>query len=107
MSGAEETDNPIPQTVKPMEKENEDDVSGDLFDPGRGGLDHRVKTVWWMWPKKMYYRYKLMTGVYMLGPGEEAFLHFFFFLGAYFIVTYGIQFYTDMSRSGYIEQEGK
>lgn len=106
MSGTGDDDDPIPVTKEVTEKEGMDDESEELYDPGRGYLDHRVKTPWWLWPKKMYYRYKLMTGVYMLGPGEETFLHFFFFLGAYFIVTYGIQFYTEMRSSGFIEQEG-
>ena len=34
--------------------------------------------------RKCYYRYTLMTGVYMLDPMEQNLLHFFMLLGAFF-----------------------
>ena len=50
----------------------------------------------------LYYRYTIMTGVYMLDPMEVAFLHFFFVLGAYFVIAYTIQFSDQM---GLIDHE--
>ena len=99
-------DDPLPaiSSVRGAEKEAKSDSDTDLYDPGRGSPDHRSRTQWWAWPKKMYYRYKLSTGVYMLGPGEELILHFFFLLGVYFIVTYGLQFYSEMSKGGYLDE---
>ena len=93
---------PAPAANSTIENHNDDMV--DLFDPGSGSPNHREKDSWLRWPKKQYYRYKLMTGVYMLGPAEETVLHFFFFLGAYFIVTYGLHFYSDLYKGGYIEE---
>ena len=37
---------------------------------------------------RMYYRYTVMTGVYMLGTVETGILHLAFLLGAYFLYTY-------------------
>jgi hypothetical protein len=37
------------------------------------------------WIRLVYYRYTLMTGVYMLDPLEQNFLHFFMILGAFFL----------------------
>ena len=82
------SDNPLPPVGKGG-VQGEDD---DLYNPGRGGPEEGA---WFRWPRQMYYRYKLMTGVYMLGPAEEVILHFFFLLGAYFSVSYGLEFYSN------------
>lgn len=44
-----------------------------------------------------YYRYTLMTGVYMLDPMEQYFLHFFMILGAFFTLRYTYAFYVAMA----------
>ena len=80
---------------------NENGDDEDMYDPGRGSPDYRKKPGLFSFVNTMYFRYKVMTGVYMLGPGEEMILHFFFILGAYFTVTYGIQFWYDMGQAGY------
>lgn len=48
------------------------------------------------WPIKCYYRYTVMTGIYMLGAAETGFLHFFYVLGAYFLYKYVWSFLRDM-----------
>jgi len=50
----------------------------------------------------MYYRYTLMTGVYMLDGVEQAFLHFFILLGMFFVVKYSYGFFLAMQSKGYI-----
>ena len=50
----------------------------------------------------MYYRYTLMTGVYMLDGIEQAFLHFFILLGMFFVVKYSYGFFLAMQSRGYI-----
>ena len=46
--------------------------------------------------RKCYYRYTLMTGVYMLDPMEQNLLHFFMLLGAFFTMRYSYAFYVAM-----------
>lgn len=46
----------------------------------------------WNLIKKQYYRYTLMTGVYMLEPFESAILHLAYLLGAYFLYKYTLSF---------------
>jgi hypothetical protein len=89
MAETSTSDDPLPAGTAKGEAGGEDE---DLYDPGRNGPPPGA---WFRWPRQMYYRYKLMTGVYMLGPAEEVILHFFFFLGAYFSITYGMQFYSE------------
>jgi len=50
----------------------------------------------------MYYRYTLMTGVYMLDGIEQAFLHFFILLGMFFVVKYSYGFFLAMQSRGYL-----
>jgi hypothetical protein len=50
----------------------------------------------------MYYRYTLMTGVYMLDGIEQAFLHFFILLGMFFVAKYSYGFFLAMQGRGYI-----
>ena len=50
----------------------------------------------------MYYRYTLMTGVYMLDGIEQAFLHFFILLGMFFVAKYSYGFFLAMQSRGYI-----
>jgi len=83
-------DDPLPKDSNKIDSQNNSD--DDLYDPGRGAP---APGVWFRAPRELYYRYKLMTGVYMLGQTEEIILHFFFFLGMYFSVTYGLQFYSE------------
>ena len=61
---------------------------------GRSGLFGYLRT--------LYYRYTLMTGVYMLDSVEQNFLHFFMLLGAVFLVKYTYAFLQAMSAQGYI-----
>ena len=89
MAEVTNSDDRLPATLGKGSTSDEDD---DLYNPGREGPPPGA---WFQWPRQMYYRYKLMTGVYMLGPAEEAILHFFFILGAYFSVSYGMQFYSE------------
>ena len=84
MAEATSSDDRLPETSGKRGASGEDD---DIYNPGREGPQPGAL---FQWPRQLYYRYKLMTGVYMLGPAEEAILHFFFFLGAYFSVTYGM-----------------
>jgi hypothetical protein len=50
----------------------------------------------------MYYRYTLMTGVYMLDGIEQAFLHFFIILGLFFLMKYSYSFYLALKSGGFI-----
>lgn len=38
--------------------------------------------------KKLYHRYSVMTGTYMLEPIEAAILHLAYFIGIYFLIRY-------------------
>lgn len=50
----------------------------------------------------LYYRYTLMTGVYMLDRVERWTLHFLVFLGAVFLLKYAFGFYLAARSSGYL-----
>ena len=65
-----------------------------VLDVSEGGIFRLVK----MW----YYRYTLMTGVYMLDRVERWFLHFFIVLGVIFLAKYSFNFYLAMSERGYL-----
>lgn len=45
---------------------------------------------------RLYYRYTVMTGIYMLGPVETGLLHFAYILGIYFLYTYVWTFIRDL-----------
>lgn len=47
---------------------------------------------------RVYYRYTLMTGVYMLGTVETGILHLAFLLGAYFLYTYFWSFARELGN---------
>lgn len=42
--------------------------------------------------KKQYYRYTVMTGVYMLGPAETSILHLAYVIGIFLLVRYTYAF---------------
>jgi hypothetical protein len=46
--------------------------------------------------KKAYYRYTLMTGVYMLGNIEVGLLHLAYFVGIFFLARYTSWFWRDI-----------
>jgi len=51
--------------------------------------------------RKVYYRYTTITGVYMLDSHEAWVLHFFFAVGAYYLLSYIWTFYKQMIEAGY------
>ena len=46
------------------------------------------------WIKLQYYRYTLMTGIYMLDSAEVALLHTIMFITGYFTITQGMSVIT-------------
>ena len=42
--------------------------------------------------KTQYYRYTVMTGVYMLGPAETSILHIAYIVGMFLLVRYAYAF---------------
>ena len=52
---------------------------------------------WRMSLMRLYYRYTMFTGIYMLGPVERGILQFSCIVFFYFFVTYAWSFYKEMS----------
>ena len=52
------------------------------------------------WVKLQYYRFTVITGLYMLGYFEVAIIQSFFLLCTYYFVSYAHAFITQLSQSG-------